>query len=360
MIDTNPIRRQDGWPVATPGEAGMDAGVLAEITAMLDDDFEYPNVHAVLIEHAGKLVYEHYRQGSDGVFGDRRFNVDSLHDLRSVSKSVTALLLGQAYGDDIGAALKAPITDFYPDYRDRLPRAARAVTLHHLLTMTAGFEWDQSSDSFDPEEDDEAAQFYAEDPIAFILERPLVDAPGDTWVYSSAMTELLVPIIEKRTGKTLRAFAESALFGPLGIDNYEWYGSWHWKPPGHPSAGWGLRLRARDLAKIGSVVLHEGAWQGKRILSPQWVSSVSQRHVDTISRWNARYGFGYQWWPIKSGSIPPYDIIGGMGKGGQRLLVVPQHRLVLTVFAGNYDSYQQDMGNRLLHRVVAARREYRG
>ena len=138
-MNTNPQKRHDNWPVTTPERASLDPQALSDITRSLASSYEYPNVHAVLIEHAGHLVYEHYLEGQDGILGDRRLNVNSLHDVQSVTKSITALLLGIAFGDDIEPALEMPIAEFYENRNSLFSTEARSVTLHQVLSMTAGY-----------------------------------------------------------------------------------------------------------------------------------------------------------------------------------------------------------------------------
>ena len=358
MLNTTPEKLQDGWLVARPEEANLDFNTLAEITMALESGYEYPNVHAVLIEHAGRLVYELYLDGEDSGYGDRRFNVNSLHDLRSISKSVTSLLFGIAFEGEYEQALATPVVEFFKDLDGSSNASAKAITLHHVLSMTAGFEWNEWAVPYSEPHNDSAKLFAAEDPDTFTLSQPVVDPPGSVWNYNGGLTELLVAIIEQKTGKRLREFARDKLFGPLGIDNFEWWGSWNWKPTGRPSGSAGLRMRARDLAKIGSLMLNDGIWKGKRILPSGWVRLVGQRHVEEAPAGEHKNGYGYQWWAVNPGAIPPYKAIGGFGLGGQRLMFVPEYHLALTVYAGNYDSYQQDMGNRILHRVVAAHRSH--
>lgn len=358
MLNTTPARLQDGWLIANPEEAYLDLKWLSEITQAINNGYEYPNVHAVLIEHAGRLVYELYLDGEDGHYGDREFNVNSLHDLRSISKSITSLLLGIALGGNYEQALKTPVTNFIKGVDSSVVEGTRAITLHHVLTMTAGFEWDQWSVPYSDPQNDETKLYRSKDPVGFTLSRPVVHAPGSVWTYNSGLTELLVTIIEQKTNTRLRKFASDNLFGPLDIDNFEWWGGWHWEPKGRPSSAAGLRMRARDLAKIGSLILHNGFWKGRQIIPSKWTQLVGKRHVKEAPAGERIYGYGYQWWSGIPGAIPPYSVIGGFGLGGQRLLIVPEHHLVVTVFAGNYDSHQQDMGNRIMHRVVSAHRNH--
>ena len=168
-----------------------------------------------------------------------------------------------------------------------------------------------------------------------------------------------MPIIEQKTGKRLRDFANEVLFEPLGINNFEWWGRRNWNPKGRPRASAGLRMRARDLAKVGSLVLHDGLWGNRRIVPSKWIQLSIQRHVkESIQGARGNYGYGFQWWPGHSNSIPRYKIIAGFGLGGQQLLVVPELHLAVTVFAGNYDRHGQNLFNWVLDRVVFAHRKH--
>ena len=359
MLNTIPLQLQDGWSIASPVEANLDAQSLYDLTRWIEETYEYHNTHAVLIEHAGHLVYELYLKGQDGTLGDRVFNVNSLHDLRSISKSVTSLLLGIALQGDYERALATPVTDFFKGQDIAFGDGTEAIKLFHALTMTAGLEWDQETMPNNDPRDDEFKQVLAEDPIGMVLGRHVTDSPGTVWNYNSGLTELLVAIIEQKTGKKFREFAAEVLFGPLGITNFEWRGSWHWQPKGRPSSAWGLRMRARDLAKIGSLVLHNGLWGNQRIVPSEWIQLSIKRHVmESIQGARGTYGYGFQWWPGRSNSIPAYNIIAGFGLGGQQLLVVPELHLVVTVFAGNYDRHGQHLFNWVLNRVVFAHRKH--
>ena len=363
MLDTKPLQLQDGWPVANLGEAHLDPESLSELTQWIEEVYEYQNTHAVLIEHAGHLVYELYLEGQDERWGDpigyRTFSIDSLHDLQSVSKSVTSLLLGLALGGDYEQALTTPVTDYFKGQGITFGAGVEAVTLQHILTMTAGLEWDEWTLPYSDPRNDEHQLHLVEDPTALVLGRRVIDPPGTVWKYSGGLTELLGTIVEQKTGKRLDVYAAEALFGPMGITSFEWLGSSNWRSQGKPSASSGLRMRARDLAKIGSLFLHNGVWDNQQIISPQWLKLSSQRHVNEVDRWGpGNFGYGFQWWPGHSNSIPNYKVIAGFGNGGQQLLVVPEHHLAVTVFAGNYNRYGQWIFNWMLGRIVPAHRKH--
>ncbi len=342
------------WPLADAAEAGFEVGALDRLTEDIAAG-EFPNTHAVLVEYDGALVYERYFSGSDERWGDpipqRAMGPDSLHDVRSISKSVTSALLGIALADDFEAAVSRPVVEYLPEIE--VDEAHRGITLHHMLTMTPGLEWNEMDVPYTDTTNDEIRLYSAGDPAEEVLRRPLVSAPGEQWYYSGGTTQLLASIISELTGRTLVDFARERLFGPLGITDFEWLGPGGWNPD-NPAAMSGLRLTARDLAKIGSVYLHEGRWQGNQIVPAEWVARSGERHVPEIGDWSSGglWGYGYQWWV---GDWPTgLRVIAGVGNGNQRLFVVPAERLVVTVLAGQYNAFAPH-SEAILDRVLQAR-----
>jgi len=349
---TIPAARGDGWPVAAPGKIGLDPQALAELVELIDAGVSYPNIHALLIEHDGRLIFEHYWPGEDYNWIDPLGRVDhgpeTLHDLRSVSKSVTALLLGIALGADPKDALARPIAQFFPD-QNGLDPALGAVTLHHVLTMTAGLAWNETIVSYDDPRNDFIRLIASDDPASFVLRKERRHAPGSQWNYNSGLTDLTAGVIEHLTGRPLTDYAEHVLFDPLGITDYEWRRPAAWGPNGFPNASAGLRLRAPDLAKIGALILHEGKWQGRQIVPAPWIETATARHVD--APWG-RYGYGYFWWPGKL--VSGHAVIRAAGSGDQRIYVLPERRLVVTLLAGNYGDASTEVGARIMGRIVRA------
>jgi len=344
----------DGWTLGDPATAGFDAAALATLAADVEAG-EFPNTHALLVEHDGALVYERYFNGTDERWGESlgeiTFGPDDLHDLRSISKSVTAALLGIALADNFEAALRRPVADFFPalDVADD----KRAITLHHVLTMTAGLQWNEMTVPYTDPANDEIALYSAAEPARHVLGRPLEHPPGEVWYYSGGLSQMLASMIYGLTGQHLDDYAETQLFGPLGITDFEWLGPGNWTPD-EPAAMSGLRLRARDLAKIGSVFLHGGRWNGRQVVPQEWIARSVTRHVQEIGDWSddGKWGYGYQWWV---GALPTgEEFAAGVGNGNQRLFVLPDSDLVVTVLAGEYNRFT-DSSDRLLERVLSAR-----
>ena len=359
VSDKAPEALDDGWATAAPSEAGFDPSGLEELTRAVESGAIH-NVHAVVIEHAGRLVYERYFKGPDERWGDSigqvAFTRDSLHDLRSVSKSVATALLGIALAGTHREALERPITSYFEHLKGSFGTGVEKVTLKHVLTMTAGLEWNEMTVPYTSADNDEIRLYYTSDPVALVLARPVRDPVGTKWYYNGGLSQVVAGVIRRKTGEPIHKYAEKVLFGPLGIKNYEWLGSSRWKAGMSPSAASGLRMRARDLAKIGSVYLHKGAWNGRQIIPADWIELSGQSHVEKIpwGRSTGAYGYGFMWYPGRLKGPEGYRLIRAAGNGDQRIFILPELKLSITMFAGNYNVYTHRSDARVLERVMAA------
>ena len=229
MSQITAVRRAaafDWQPVAL-----REAGFADDLAARLDKaiaDKQIWNLHSVVVVRGGKLAFERYFEGEDTARGSRpkgvvSFQPDTLHDLRSVSKSIVGLLYGIAL-----AAGKVPASDdslmlSFPEYADLAADPARQRwTLHHVLSMTMGTEWNEALSYADPA-NSETAMDMAPDRYRYVLDRPIIMEPGRRWVYNGGATALLGRLIAKGTGQKLHAFAREVLFDPLGIGPTDWY-----------------------------------------------------------------------------------------------------------------------------------------
>lgn len=356
-IDTTPAALADGWPVAKPADVGLDPEALSDLVQLIDSGVNVQNVHAVLIEHRGRLVFERYWAGEDWLLGAGSLGLvqhgpTTRHDIRSITKSVTSLLLGIALGRSAEDALARPIASFFPD-REGLDGGLDRVTLHHVLTMTAGLAWNEMILSYDNERNDFIRLVNTDDPVGFVFGKEVRDTPGSRWNYNSGLTDLTAGVIENLTGKPLIDYADEVLFGPLGITNFEWLRPTAWPSDSFPNASAGLRMRARDLAKIASVILHDGRWQGRQVVPEAWVAASTTRHVQD-NPWGAPgvYGYGYFWFP--GTLLSDHRVIRAVGYGDQRVYVLPEDGLAITIFAGNYEGGGGSVGERIAGRVIRA------
>lgn len=330
-----------GWTTSKPEAEGLAAAVLSRLDEELASG-RHGYIDGMLVIRNGKVVYEKsYKVDYDRLFASAPDRVpgpynyydpawypyehgSDLHTMQSVSKSVTSALIGIAIrrGDIPGVDAKA--LPYFAGYRIAPDPRRERWTLEHLLTMTAGIRWDESTVPYTDPANSCARMEASRDWIQFVLDQPMAAEPGSTFVYSSGVTELLAQILKKATGKHADAYAAEQLFGPLGISRFYWKHT----PTGHPDTEGGLYLTPRDLAKIGYLYLKDGVWDGKRILPEGWIKSSTAARVDSSGE-EARTKYGYQWW-VLPGSTPAF---AGIGYGGQLLVVVPSLDLI-AVFTG--------------------------
>lgn len=329
------------WPPTAPAEVGF-APELADRLAETLRAGRAANLHGVVVIRNGRLVLEHYGAGEDFKWnkslGMVTFGPDTLHDIRSVTKSIVGLLYGIALAGGRVPGPEEPLLRHFPEYPELATDARRArLTVEHALTMTLGLEWNEDV-PYTSAANSEIAMELAPDRHRFVLERPIVEEPGKRWLYSGGASALVGRLIAKGTGKPLPDFARSALFEPLGLDAFEWMAG----QDGVASAASGLRLTPRDLARIGQTVLARGRWEGREVVPADWLKAALRPRV----RIDEGFDYGYQWYlgvfPAAAGAgARRLPWVGGIGNGGQRLFVVPDLDLVVVITAGNYNTADQ-------------------
>ncbi|MBE7200836.1 MAG: serine hydrolase [Parafilimonas terrae] len=352
---------ESGWlPKALP----QDEGFTTDLETGLDQavaEKRIWNVHGLVVTRNGKVVLERYFKGEDrarghGALGGVAFGPDTLHDLRSCSKSVVGLLYGIALDRGLVPPPETALFSAFPEYAGLAGSDGRdRLTIHHALTMSMGTDWDETSLVYSDPRNSETAMDAAPDRYRYILGRAVIDTPGTHWRYCGGATALLARILAKGTGQTLHAFAREALFEPLGIGTTEWAVG----VDGEPFAASGARMTTRDLARIGLMMLDGGRANGRAVVPAAWLDRCVTPYVsaDEVRR------YGYQWFVRDVAFGPPKGWAPGrlerlwmaQGEGGQRLFVLPALRLVIAVTAGNYERPDQWMPpTRILNDVVLA------
>lgn len=344
-----PSAGNDHWPVATPESVGLSSAALCPMVKWLTD-WKEGNVHAVLVARHGKLVFEHYFTGTDErlgrELGEVAFGPETRHDERSVTKSITDLVVGIAIDRGWIKSIDQSVMSFFPEYADLRTPEKNRITLRDLLTMSSGLEWHEIDTPYTSDKNSEIRMDTAPDPYRYALAQLVASPPGEIWNYNSGSTELLCAILRKATGKPLGQLARSLLFEPLGITDVEWYKYAH----GNPSAAAGLRLRPRDLAKIGQLVLQHGAWNGKQLVSSAWIDASTTPQINGL----LIFFYGYQFWLGRS-LINKHELdwSAAWGLGGQRVFIVPELDLVVVVNAGLYRSdIQSQVPLKILNQYV--------
>ena len=329
-----PTDLKDGWRIAMPASVGLSVATLCSMVKFFNES-KQNNVHAVLVIRHGQLVFEQYFTGSDyhlgQAVGEVKFGPEVKHDERSITKSITALVLGIAIDRGWIKNLDQPVMSFFPQYADLRTADKDRITLADLLTMSSGLEWHEFGVPYIGKANSEIAMDTSADPYRYALEQKVVAPPGQVWNYSSGSAELIAGVLKKATGKPLDQLARETLFEPLGIADVEWYKY----PQGNVSAAAGLRLRPRDLAKIGQLMLQQGNWNGKRIVPASWIRSATSPHMQAIEL----YFYGYQFWLGRS-LFDQRELIwsAAIGNGAEGMFIIPELDLVVVMNAGLYDS----------------------
>jgi CubicO group peptidase (beta-lactamase class C family) len=305
----------DGWQVSRPEAQGLDSAVLAAMSGRISDG-DYGEIHSLLIVRNGYLVYERYFNG---------YNSATLHPMYSVTKSITSILIGIAIDQHILAGTDEPLLPLFPEYFElqNLDSNKQTITVGDVLTMQTGFGW---SESFSVSQ-----MVRSSDWLKYMLDLPVVDVPGTRFNYNSGCSILLAGIIRNMSHLEASEFATRYLFRQLGITQKRWDNG----PNGLTNTAGGLFLRPRDMAKIGLLYLHDGVWQGKRIVSSNWVDESTSWLTDA----SPGIGYGYQWWIMSleaTGERPQIgdDVIKfASGAADQCIFVIPTLDLVVTATA---------------------------
>jgi CubicO group peptidase (beta-lactamase class C family) len=312
-----PAENADGWKTASPGEVGLEPSALEGIVHDIVRG-QGGVIHSLVIAQNDCLVLEEYFHG---------YAAEDLHMVTSCSKSITSLLIGLALDKGLISGVDAPVLDFLPAYGGDAAAGWSSVRVVHLLTMTAGLGWPR--DEFMPEKGaNPGFSGNGVDGFRRLLAREIVREPGTEWDYVSADMNLLGGIIHQATGLHADVFAEKYLFTPLGVTEFDW--STFGKVDGYPNLAGSLRLRPRDMAKIGSLVLADGRWRGEQLISPEWIRASCSPQADTGDEGEE---YGYLWWLMN----PPGagKIIAARGWGSQFILIDPGHRRVIVTTGGN-------------------------
>jgi CubicO group peptidase (beta-lactamase class C family) len=321
----------DGWQTASLTDVGLNPGAIA---AVMNDilrggppSLRAPAIQSVQIARHGKLVLDEYFYG---------FGADRPHDVRSAGKSITALLVGRAIEDGAAIAPRTPVYPLFPEYAPVAnpdPRKA-AITVEHLLTMSAGYACDDNGDDW-AGEDAMQSQTAQPDWYKWTLDLPMAFAPGTKAYYCSPEINLLGAIVQKTTRAWLPDYFAARFAVPMQFGRYA---MWLTEPPTDTAymAG-GDYFRPRDFLKFGQLFLDHGRWNGTPVIDPAWLDACATPRT-AIEGEIGRYGYAWHVFDFAAGGRT-YHAINAGGNGGQLLTVVPELDLAIMITAGNYGQY---------------------
>ena len=307
--------------LTAPAFAGVYAhSDQAEAAAIVEAVWRTGPVKSFMLQRDGELLIEAHRMG---MRADRTTNV------KSVAKSIISLLVGIAIEQGHLSGVQQPIGEFFPDYFERRPDPVKAaITIQDLLTMRAGLE---STSIYNY-----GRWVVSDNWIEFALDRPLVEPPGGDMIYSTGSSHLLSVILTRATGMSTRAFAERHLFKPLGIA----VGGWDRDPQGYYFGGNNMALSPAALLRLGTMVMNQGAYNGKQVVPRAWIAESMQ--VYTRSHFNP-YDYGYGWWQRE---LNGYTVQFAWGNGGQYLLMIPALKTVIAIASRNGGNIVDSRANR--------------
>ncbi|MFB3906253.1 MAG: serine hydrolase domain-containing protein [Acidobacteriota bacterium] len=303
-VASTPYWPSGKWRTSSPEAQGIDSGQLALIFDAVKS--KRISIHSIIVIRNGYLVLEAYFYP---------FTKGTVHDLASVTKSVTSTLTGIAIDKGYIKGVDQRVLDFFPNRSSpRMDKRWNRLTVRHLLTMTSGF-----CEDFRSGEQQLAKMRLTTDWVQFLLDSPFVSDPGERFAYCSCASNLLSAVLTRATGMNALAFANQYLYGPLGIREVIWP-----EDPQGNSTGWGdSYLLPVDMAKLGYLFLQQGVWNGKQVLSSGWVYETTRPQV----RVSDQEDYGYKWWLLK-------EMPGGFeahGRGGQRVVVLPSKQTVIVL-----------------------------
>ena len=336
-----PDKLNDGWQVSSLQEEGMDRDPIEVVTNNIIAD-KFKGIFSYLIVKNGKLVHEEYFKGHGR---------DEFHEIYSITKSFSSTLIGIAIDRGIIGSVEESVLDLLPQYKKFIKDPGKNdIKLRHILTISTGLEWYERSYSYSDPRNTETQMVETDDWMKFVLTRPLKDEPGTIYNYNTGSVHLLSAIIKSKTGMYAAEFAEKYLFEPLGIKEYYW----NKDKMGYHNTGathGGLRLKPRDLAKFGLMILKKGNWRGKQIVSEKWIKEATSKQIEIYNNIN---DCGYLWWPgfyqIGSRKI---NFIASYGYGGQSMYIIPELDLIV-IFTAWSSSQDANVGFPVFWTLLAA------
>jgi CubicO group peptidase (beta-lactamase class C family) len=318
------VALDDGWPVSSLENEGISRAAIErfvqKLVDMPMDGISSSQIHSLLIARNGRLVLEEYFHGYDR---------DTPHDTRSASKSWTSVLIGAAMQAGVPLRLDTPVyrTMLREVPADLDPRK-HAMTLEHLLTMTAGFDCDDGR-MRPGAEDVMQEQTREPDWYRYTLDVPMAYGPGEKIVYCSAEPNLAAGMLERVAGEPLPEMFDRLVARPLHMGRYHLFLT----PTDTAYGGGGHHFRPRDFLKLAQLMVNEGRWEGRPIISREWArtSGAPLRNLTPTQT------YGYLWnsveYPYEGRKV--HAVFAG-GNGGQIFMGIPELQLVIGFTGGNY------------------------
>lgn len=311
---------------------------IAKALASFEHD-EHPDLRGVVVLRDGRMVAERYYNGE---------MANTLHDVRSAGKSITALLVGIAIDRGKIRGVADTVATYWPEAKGS-PIGDVAIT--DVLTMRSGLAaFDEDAASPGNEDKLDAAP----DPLVFLRSIPRADPPGSRYRYNSVTAYTAGVVVAKAAGQSMADFARALLFFPLGIRRWEWASD----AAGYTKGQGNLSLTTRDFATIGEMVRGEGLYRGRRIVSEEWIRNALAPKVGIADSDPYAEGYGYFWYSkVQRINGKPVPVSFASGNGGNKIYVIPSHHMVVAVTSSAYGrGYGQRRSEAILKAILATDR----
>ena len=341
------------WPLSIPSGLGLNRDSLISLENKLASG-KYGYIDGILVIRHGKVGYEKsYHHDYADIYKSEvskksalnssdpggpynyfnswwhpYYHETNLHTLQSVTKTITSVIIGVAITRNEFPDLNTPILNFFDtttikniDYRKR------KITIRNLLTMTAGFNWNEESLPYADPKNDGSIMEASYDWVKYVMDKPMAEEPGKVFNYNGGATQILAHIFRVSTGKDLEEYGAKYLFKPLGIQNYYWKRA----PSGLVDSQGGLYLEKSDLARIFYLYLKGGKWKDKQLISSDYVRESVAPFVSI----SPNLAYGYKWWLNSYGKKRTEIAWRGSGFGGQIPIIFPQYDMVVIFTAWN-------------------------
>lgn len=331
----------DGLETADGKELGVDTDWLSNIKTAIEDE-EFINMHSVLVAKENKLIYEVYFSGTDVTNQPYFAGITSKHSMQSITKSFTSALVGIALHQQ-GLDASTPLFEHFEEFDFSHDAKKSAITVADALSMSSGLEWDEWTYAYSDVRNDNLRMQQTNNWIDYVASKPMVDEPGNRFVYNSGLSVLLGEFVSNISNRNLGSFAQSNLFGPLRITNVDWYIG----PNNVYQTGGGLSMSSRSLLKFGLLYANNGRWNGEQLIPEAWVQSSTRGQGANAAN------YAHQWW------LTTYSVSGRIltaylaaGYGGQYLIVIPEADLVVVFTAGNINELGASQARTIMERYI--------
>ncbi len=287
-------------------EVGIDSSLFGFMDSINNGAYEH--IHSIIITKNKKLVFEEYFHG---------YHREYLHDIRSAFKSITSLVVGKAMMINKTLKLNNTVLEYYPEYKIT-DAQKKNITIHHALEMSSGLK----------NEDEDKMQWENDDWVKYKLEHPILDNPGEKYVYSDGGINLLSGVLQKSTKQYLPLFIQKELLTDLGINKFQMLTS----PVGRGYLAGQFYLRPIDFTRFGLLMLNKGKWNGKQIITASWIEESTQPKI------KPHHGYLWKLFERNVGG-KQMKTIEAWGNGGQFLIIIPEIDMTITFTGGNYNLY---------------------